>query len=54
MDSFDWEQTQMDERTLDDLMNMQLEERWRELLADVDELIAQDELIEEKQDRAAG
>tara|TARA_R100000734_G_C3221020_1_gene32563 strand:- start:11 stop:145 length:135 start_codon:yes stop_codon:yes gene_type:complete len=44
----------MNERTLDDLMNMQLEERWRELLADVDELIAQDELIEEKQDRAAG
>lgn len=44
----------MDERTLDELMNMKLEERWRELLADVDELIAQDELIEEKQDRAAG
>jgi len=45
----------MDERTLEDLLNMQLEERWRELLADVDELIAQDELLEEeKQDRAAG
>ena len=45
----------MDERTLDELMNMQLEERWRELLADVDELIRQDELLEEeKQDRAAG
>ena len=43
----------MDERTLDDLMNMKLEERWRELLADVDELIQQDEL-QEKQDRAAG
>jgi hypothetical protein len=43
----------MDERTLDDLLNMKLEERWRELLADVDELIQQDEL-EEKQDRAAG
>jgi len=43
----------MDERTLDDLMNMKLEERWRELLADVDELIRQDEL-QEKQDRAAG
>mgnify|MGYP007028035782 FL=1 len=43
----------MDERTLEDLMNMKLEERWRELLADVDELIQQDEL-QEKQDRAAG
>ena len=43
----------MDERTLDDLMNMKLEERWRELLADVDELIQQDEL-QEKQGRAAG
>ena len=45
----------MDERTLEDLLNMHLEERWRELLADVDELIRQDELLEEeKQDRAAG
>ena len=43
----------MDERTLDDLMKLQLEERWRVLLAEVDELM--DELQEEeKQDRAAG
>ena len=43
----------MDERTLDDLMKLQLEERWRIMLAEVDELM--DELQEEeKQDRAAG
>jgi len=41
----------MDERTLDDLMKMDLEERWRVLLAEVDEKM--DEL-QEKQDRAAG
>ena len=41
----------MDERTLDDLMNMKLEERWRELLADVDELIQQDELQEKQEAR---
>ena len=44
----------MDERTLEDLLNMQLEERWRELLADVDELIRQDELIEEGEKRVRG
>jgi hypothetical protein len=43
----------MDERTLDDLMKMDLEERWRVLLAEVDEKM--EELQEEeKQDRAAG
>ena len=51
MDSFDWEQTQMDERTLDELMKMDLEERWRVLLAEVDEKM---EELQEKQDRAAG
>ena len=43
MDFFDWEQTQMDEKKLDDLLIMKLEERWRELLADADELIEQEE-----------
>ena len=43
----------MDERTLDELMKMDLEERWRVLLAEVDEKM--EELQEEeKQDRAAG
>ena len=51
MDSFDWEQTQMDERTLDELMKMDLEERWRILLAEVDEKM---EELQEKQDREAG
>ena len=41
----------MDERTLDDLMKMDLEERWRVLLAEVDEKM---EELQEKQDREAG
>lgn len=41
----------MDERTLDELMKMDLEERWRVLLAEVDEKM---EELQEKQDRAAG
>ena len=44
----------MDERTLDDLMKLQLEERWRVLLAEVDELVDELQEEEEKQDRAAG
>lgn len=41
----------MDERTLDELMKMDLEERWRVLLAEVDEKM---EELQEKQDREAG
>ena len=33
----------MDEKTLDELMTMSLEERWMELLDDVDELIQLEE-----------
>jgi|TARA_Y100000004_G_scaffold47868_1_gene52697 hypothetical protein len=33
----------MDEKTLDELMTLSLEERWRELLEDVDELIQLEE-----------
>ena len=41
----------MDERPLDELMKMDLEERWRVLLAEVDEKM---EELQEKQDREAG
>jgi|TARA_B100000073_G_C23314808_1_gene404272 hypothetical protein len=33
----------MDEKTLDELMSLSLEERWMELLDDVDELIQLEE-----------
>ena len=33
----------MDERTLEELHQMKLEERWRELLADADDAIRQEE-----------
>ena len=33
----------MDEKKLDDLLTMKIEERWRELLADADELIEEEE-----------
>jgi len=33
----------MDEKKLDDLLTMKLEERWQELLADADEAIQQEE-----------
>ena len=33
----------MDEKRLDDLMTMKLEERWQELLADADDAIHQEE-----------
>ena len=42
----------MDERTLDELMKLDIEERWRLMLAEVDDLIA--DLEQEKQDREAG
>jgi len=42
----------MDERTLDELMKLDIEERWRIMLAEVDDLIA--DLEQEKQDREAG
>ena len=33
----------MDEKSLDELMQMSQEERWRELLADADDLIQEEE-----------
>jgi len=42
----------MDERTLDEFLKLDIEERWRIMLAEVDDLIA--DLEQEKQDREAG
>ena len=36
-------ETGFDERSLDELMTMDLQDRWRELLADADELIDDDQ-----------
>ena len=38
----------MDEKRLDDLMTMKLEERWQELLADADDAIQHEEKRIEK------
>ena len=38
----------MDEKKLDELMTMNLEERWKELLADADDAIQQEEKRTEK------